>query len=117
MLCSTMRGTGASVRSQCSAQDFVKWHLGGSKLSREEWKCTRDCTGGGEIHPNQKNNHMDPTAKSQSSASANKSQEGENAEENLGKRYSFLLSAAHLILTKDGAPEVREHCLKGRWVQ
>lgn len=49
--------------SRYSAQGFVQWHWGGSKLSREEWLWTGDCTGGAELHPNQENNPMDPTAK------------------------------------------------------
>lgn len=52
--------------------------LGGSKLSREEWLCTRDGTGGAELHPSQENNPVDPTAKKrQGRASATMGKVGE----------------------------------------
>lgn len=71
LCCSGRERTFIISSTQCSAQDFVQRHLGGSKLSREGWICTRDYTGGSEIHQKQANNPMDTTAKkSQCSASA-----------------------------------------------
>lgn len=98
---------------------------GGSKLSREQWLCTRGGTGGAELQPKQENN---PWIQQQRRARVGpvpwwarwgkqKPGRGKPRRE-VGMRILILaLSSTSNSPRKDSAAEGREHCLKGKGVQ